>query len=374
MSPRLLFSLSLALFTFASLAARAADKEKVILDQDAFGPAGSNMQGLLMFIQSPQVEVLGITVVSGDGWRDENVAHTLRMLEIIGRTDIPVVPGAVNPLVNSMEATKRWEKLYGKLVYKGCWTESWPHDGANVKRLAYHPADVVPPLVEGDPKTKPSPEVAANFMIRQVHAFPGQVTIYGAGPMTDIALAVQLDPQFAALAKGLVIMGGSFEPISNGSSFSLEYRYTPRLEFNFRWDPEAAHIVMHAPWKKFVQVPVDPTTTTAMSQEMADQIAAAKTPVAAYLKKWAEPGYPLWDEMASAVFLDPSLITKSEDMFEDVDTSFTAGYGNTLSWDAAHAPGLGEDKVTVVEKVDEARLEKMFVTLMQAPTPPAPGK
>src|SRR5258708_6524612 len=100
-----------------------AASEKIILDQDALGPATSNLESLLMFIQDPRIDVLGITVISGDGWRDENMAHTLRMLEIIGRTDIPVVPGAVNPLVNSPEATKRWEKLYGKLVYKGCWTE-----------------------------------------------------------------------------------------------------------------------------------------------------------------------------------------------------------------------------------------------------------
>jgi purine nucleosidase len=368
------FSLLLPLFFLAlavSLRADhgAASKEKVILDQDAFGPAGSNLQALLMFIQSPRTEVLGITVISGDGWRDENVAHTLRMLEIIGRTDIPVVPGAVNPLINSMEATKRWEKLYGKLVYKGCWTEEWPKDGANVKRDSYHGPNVVPPLIEGDPTTKPASEIAANFMIRKVHEFPGQVTIYAAGPMTDVALAVSLDPEFSSLAKGIVIMGGSFEPIPNGSPFSLEYMYTPRLEFNFRWDPEAAHIVLHAPWKKFVQVPVDPTTTTAMTQEMIDQIATAPTPLAGYLKKYGEPGYPLWDELAAAVWLDPSLITQSEKVFEDVDTSFTAGYGNTLSWDAAHAPGLGEQKVTVVQKVDVARLEKIVVSLMQAPTP-----
>jgi hypothetical protein len=72
----------------------AQSRRKVIINEDCSGPGGSNMQTLLMLIQSPQVEVLGITVVSGDQWRDEEVAHTLRLLEIIGRTDIPVVPGA----------------------------------------------------------------------------------------------------------------------------------------------------------------------------------------------------------------------------------------------------------------------------------------
>jgi inosine-uridine nucleoside N-ribohydrolase len=66
--------------------------------KDCSGPGGSNMQTLLTLIQSPQVDVLGITVVSGNRWRDEEVAHTLRLLELIGRTDMPVVPGAVFPL------------------------------------------------------------------------------------------------------------------------------------------------------------------------------------------------------------------------------------------------------------------------------------
>src|SRR5258708_37291290 len=134
-------------------------------------------------------------------------------------------------------------------------------------------------------------------MVRKVQEFPGQVRSFGAGPMTDIALACQLDSQFPSLVKELIIMGGSFEPIPTSSPFSLEFRYSPRLEFNFRFDPEAAHIIMHAPWKKFMQVPTDPTTTSALTQDMIDQIGTSKTPAAQYIKKYGEPGYPLWDEM-----------------------------------------------------------------------------
>ena len=348
-------------------------KEKVILDQDAFGPATSNLQGLLMFIQSPKVDVLGITVMSGDGWRDENVAHTLRLLEVVGRTDIPVVPGATFPLVNSMEATKRWESIYGKLVYKGCWTEHWPDSGVNVKRQAFHEASVVPPLIEGNPATKPGPEIAANFLIKKVHEFPHQVTVYAAGPLTNLALAIRLDPEFSSFVKELVIMGGSFEPIPNGTPFALEYVNTPRLEFNFRWDPEAAHIVFLSPWKKVVQVPVDPTTMASLTPKMIEAITSVHTPLTEYLKKYAEAGYPLWDEMAAAVWLDPSIITKSKEVFEDVDISFTAGYGNTLSWDKEHVPDESVQKVQVVQEVNVPKLEKLFVGLMQAETPMTAG-
>ena len=62
----------------ASYFAQAQQRRKVIINEDCSGPGGSNLQTLLVMIQSAQVEVLGITVVSGDQWRDEEVAHTLR--------------------------------------------------------------------------------------------------------------------------------------------------------------------------------------------------------------------------------------------------------------------------------------------------------
>src|ERR1700716_1093440 len=92
------------------LASWGQDKRKIIIDQDAAGPAGTDLQSTLLLIQSPQTEVLGVTVVTGDQWLKAEVAHTLRMLEIIGRTDIPVVPGAELPLVRRKEETELGEQ------------------------------------------------------------------------------------------------------------------------------------------------------------------------------------------------------------------------------------------------------------------------
>src|SRR6476660_3279740 len=100
-----------------------AQKIKVIVDQDARGPATTDMQSILIFLQSEKFDVLGITTVSGDQWVKEETQHVLRMLEVAGRTDVPVIQGAEFPLLNSKEETERWEALYGKLEYKGCWTE-----------------------------------------------------------------------------------------------------------------------------------------------------------------------------------------------------------------------------------------------------------
>src|SRR5262249_32979228 len=79
--------------------AATAQKIKVIVDQDARGPGTSDQQALLVFVQSERFDVLGITTVSGDQWVKEETQHTLRMLEIAGRTDIPVVQGAEFPLL-----------------------------------------------------------------------------------------------------------------------------------------------------------------------------------------------------------------------------------------------------------------------------------
>src|SRR6201987_5766715 len=106
---KLRFVALIALVLFAGSLASAQQRRKVIIDQDCSGPGGSNMQTLLTLIQSPQVDVLGITVVSGNQWRDEEIAHTLRLLELIGRTDIPVVPGAVFPLVRSRKEAILWQ-------------------------------------------------------------------------------------------------------------------------------------------------------------------------------------------------------------------------------------------------------------------------
>ncbi|HEY0789873.1 MAG TPA: nucleoside hydrolase, partial [Chthoniobacterales bacterium] len=216
-------------FIWTAAAAPPAGKRKVIIDEDSFGPGTTNLQAILLFLQTPDVDVLGITVESGDGWRDENVAHALRLLELVQRTDVPVVPGCVYPLLNSEKETVEWEKRYGQLFYKGAWQEKFPDEGAS-RRTPYHGPTEVPPLPEGNPTTGPLREAAADFLVRKVREFPHEVTIWTGGPLTNVAVACRLDPEFARLAKGLVMMGGSFNPPDNGTPFALEYKHSPQLE------------------------------------------------------------------------------------------------------------------------------------------------
>jgi inosine-uridine nucleoside N-ribohydrolase len=349
------------LLALGALPAQSAGSRKVILDDDGFGIAQ------WMVLQAPDTDVLGVTIVSGNAWRDENVAHALRSLEIVGRTEVPVVPGATFPLINTEKATELWEAQYGKLVWKGAWMKRWVEDTSQ-SLPAYHAPDVVPDLPEGNPSTKPSAEIAANFLIRKVREFPGQVSIVATGPLTNLALAQRLDPQFAGLAKELVYMGGSLNPhrqltSTSAQQFAREFVNSPRREFNFRFDPEAARITLRAPWKRIVMVPVDPATATELTPALLSRMSAADTPLAGALKK-RETGFPLWDELAAAVWLNPALIAKSVSLFVDADTEPGAGYGDTLSWAPGYEPGLGEQRETVVQEVNVRALEQLMAELM----------
>ena len=333
------------------------DKPKIIIDQDGAGPDGTDQQAILLLIQSPQTDVLGITMVTGDQWLTEEVAHTLRTLELIGRTDIPVVPGAEYPLVRTKEGTEQWEQRYGSVAWLGAWTP----------RL-YHAPDQLGEMPEGRPTTKPSEEDAAHFLVRMVHKYPHEVTIYEGGPMTNLALAISIDPEFAGLAKELVFMGASLNPQTDDP----EFINAPRHEFNLWFDPEAAHIVLRAPWKRIVCTTVDISLKTRMTNDLINRVKAGNTPVARYIGKYArlhgQYSY-LWDELTSAAWLDPSLITKKETRYMDVNLDRGAGYGETLTWSESDKPKRDIRPVEIQVDLDTEKFYKMFVDLLTAPTP-----
>jgi inosine-uridine nucleoside N-ribohydrolase len=312
---------------------------------------------VLLLIQSPHAEILGITVVTGDQWLKAEVAHTLRMLELIGRTDIPVIAGAELPLVRRKEETELAEQQYGSFAWLGAWTPKF-----------YHPAGDLGEMPEGKPTTKPADEDAAHFLIRMVRKFPHEVTIYEGGPMTNLALAIAIDPEFAGLAKELVFMGASLSP----QTTDPEFVNTPRREFNLWFDPEAAHIVLRAPWKKIICTPVDISVKTRMTQDLITRIKTSDTPVARYISQYArlrgEYNY-LWDELASAAWLDPSIITKKENRFMDVDLDRGYGYGDTLTWTDRDKPKLELQSVEIQDDLDTDKFYKTFVDLLSAPTP-----
>jgi len=370
----LLAAVAVAATAAAASAPAMAQKRLVLIDQDGSGPGGSNQMAMMVLLQSPRVDVLGISMVTGNAWRDDEARHTLRMLELIGRSDVPVALGAVFPLVRTEEETRLATPLVGQVAWLGAW-------GQKLALLTDHPAGAgvtppapvipgpweTPPLEEGEPHTNPIAEDAAHFLIRQVHAHPHRVTVYAAGPLTNIALAVSLDPHFAELTQGIVIMGGSLDPQTDDPEFAT----SPRHEFNFWFDPEAARITLRAHWPRIDLTTVDVSIKAMFTQPMLDEISKSASPAAQYIAKYSAERYYLWDELAACAWLDPSIITKERLLYMDVDVSHGPAYGETLTWGDALKPAIDLQLVHAQVDLDLPKFTKMFVDLMSAPTVPA---
>lgn len=333
----------------APLAAQAA-RQKIFFDNDFLGPGQSNIQALIPLLRDERVELVGIGVVTGDAWLKEEVQHTLRFLEIAGCRDVPVLAGAEMPLLRTQGEMKTWEARYGTIPWKGAWNA--PRPGRS-----YHPDDpaLVPPLPEGAPMLKPGREEAANFLIRQIRAHPHEITIVTAGPLTDIALAVRLAPDLPALAKGIVIEGGGLDNALARVTGNSDYA----TDFNFLFDPEAAHIVLAAPWER-VTVLGNVTGSVKMTAELVTRIGKAATPVARYVDAYARRGQPLWDEITAAVAIDQTLVTDEVVLRMDVDLSGGPAYGQAQVWSAALAPA-GTRDVHLVRSIDVDRFVARFV-------------
>ena len=352
-----------ALFLLAFTIQLQSQKIKVIVDQDARGPATTDMQSILIFLQSDKFDVLGITTVSGDQWVKEETQRTLRLLEIAGRTDIPVAQGAEFPLLNSKEESELWEALYGKLSYKGCWSDfsKRPEGSAAAFRAGYHDPDVIPPLVEGNPHIKALDETAAHFIIRMVHKYPGEVVVWAGGPLTNIALALRIDPEVATLAKELVLMGSGMYANNGGISGT-----DGRREFNWWFDPEAVRITMRAPWKKITITPIDISVKTSLNPATQAAIAKVDTPIARYLTEYSMPGQ-MWDELSAAALVDPSIITGTKQFYVDIDVDHGPSYGETLFWEPGTALPSYERVATVQFDVDAQKLYDLYIQLMTQP-------
>lgn len=337
----------------------AAAPQLVIEDNDFLGPGGSDLQSTLPLIADPDVKLLGFTLVAGDAWENEKSAHLRRFLEVARRTDIPVMDGATLPLVNSVARMRLWEQAYGPIPWKGAWGGL----GSIDKVPATQPA--VPKLDEGAPTLAASHERAADFLIRMVHAHPHQVTIVAAGPLTNLALAIRLDPEFAATARQLVFMGAlidtNMQTVTGNADFASD--------FNMIFDPEAAHIVLTADWPKIVSVG-NVSNDVMMTRKLMARITAMPSAFTRYLAHNFAP-LPMWDEMTAAIAVDPTLVTRSVTAYLDIDTSPGVNYGRAHVWPQSLAPhglaprGMGLRPVVIVQAIDSKRFLDRFVEQAQ---------
>ena len=213
-----------------------------------------------------------------------------RLLEITGRADVPLLPGAVFPLVHTRaeksalgenptarrcSPARGWRNLRVRLPL--------PRTGRGAAAGGGAPA-----------RLKPSRrKSAANFMVRKAREFPGEVTIIAARAVDGRRARHPAGTGVSEIGEGVRLHGRqSFSPPLD-NYFSAEYVNNPRHEFNLWWDPEAARIVLHAPWKKITNTPTDISLKTKYTAAIADRVAAVKTPFTEYLRKpYAELDFP----------------------------------------------------------------------------------
>jgi purine nucleosidase len=368
---------------------QSGGKRKVIYDQDNSGPFGTDILGTLMMLQADNIDLLGITLVTGDAWMKQEMAYTLRLLEMMGRTEIPVYPGAEFPMLNTKEEWQLRQQLYG-----GHRLDPWM--GA-FNRTNGGPDEIkpLPPPYDRLASLKPQQEHAARFIINTVRANPGQVTIYAGGPLTNLALAIALAPDIVSLVPEVVIMGTGFHVFTNA--------------FNIFFDPESARKVLRAAWPKCSIVTVDlaeeihENDEVAPGQRMAEEIAArAQSPISELFQIHAlEPlrrnpnlhFFRMADEMIAAQIIEPSVFTKSEPMYVDICTTPGPRYGDSMFWpknwqavpDAGKSLSAADRRVfvdprqfylgpppsaglvNVLQEIDHDRFKKLFVDLMTKP-------
>jgi purine nucleosidase len=340
----------------ATLATPAlAAPRPVVIDND-WSIAGGAM-AVMPLIADRDVAILGLTGVIGDSYVPDSTAHTLRFLEIIHRPDIPLIEGANTPLVRTKPELDAWEKLYGKMPYKGAWND--PKRG----EPAIGPNDVSP-MKEGPTRLHAAPGTAAEYLVAQARLHPGTLEILAAGPLTNLALAVRLDPGFAGRVKSLVIMGGLVDAALPRVTIDAD-NYT---DFNFLFDPEAADIVMTAGFPA-VTIVGNASNATMLTRPMVDRIAAIPSPLTAYYKRNAWIGLPLWDELAAAILADPTLVTKATSAWMRVDTGRGMFYGTAQVWPESTRPHQGEGKVTIVDTIDVPRFYAAFEKALTARLP-----
>lgn len=304
----------------AQAANASSGATKVIFDEDISGVIGVNADPLTMLLQAGNIEVMGVTVVTGDGWLKQETADALRLLEMEGRSDIPVYMGAELPLVQSRYTLLRLTQLYG-----GSRTD--PFLGA-YGEFGPGPDDVQAPP-GGFAKTPAQPGTAAKFIIRTIRAYPHQISLYCGGALTNVALAITLAPDIVPLTKEIVFMGTSPE-------------FQPKT-VNVLYDPHAARIVLHAPWPKLTIFSVDVAEKVHRTPEIAEAIASGKNaPIAAlYQERVVKPykeGKPQqWfrmpDELMAAYLIDPSIVTEVRRYYINVDLTEGMDYGASSYWD-----------------------------------------
>jgi inosine-uridine nucleoside N-ribohydrolase len=285
----------------SALASAPGKPRRIIIDTD---PGIDDAMAIFLALRSPELTVEAITAVCGNVPLDLTLANALRLVEIAGRTDVPVAAGASHPLVR-------------RLVTAG----------------HVHGVNGLAGVEFPEPKIEPVHETAPEIIRRIVRENPGEITIVAVGPLTNVAMALRADPELAGMIPAIAIMGGS---LSGGN-------VTPAAEFNLYVDPEAARMVFDANIP-LTMVGLDVTRKCRVSEQHIKQLEAANNPVSQAAGKILRATYErmrhggevtdidLHDALAVASLIDHDVITR-KDYYVEVETAGEWTAGQTLGYD-----------------------------------------
>jgi purine nucleosidase len=348
--------------------ARAA-APKVIIDSD-FGTLNDDGQLLAIAAQLQargSIEVLGLTLVSGNKWLRQEIADALKAVERLGiENQVGVYAGANYALSHDLATIREEQRLYPGDGYLGAWNRPEPQSEA----------DLVAPPDGHASRTRLRGQGAADFIADSVRRHPGQVTILAIGPLTNIALAVRRHPEIVPLIGQIIYMGGAFGVAGNT---------TKTAEFNWWFDPEAAREVLRLPLRHVI-VPLDVTDTVKIDKRVYDRVVygEARDGIVARLFKQlngygydgkngfeTNPAYStdIWDTLTLAYLIDPTYATRTVRRWVDVDTTVGANNGRSIGY---ATPQAGLQPATVVERFDNRRFIDFYVDGLTRPVPVVP--
>ncbi len=310
----------------------------VLIDCD---PGQDDALALLLALASPELDVVGVSAVAGNQTLDKTTANALRVLELAGRTDIPVAAGADGPLA-------------GELVVAADAHGETGLDGVDL-----------PP-----PGTEPVPEHAKDFLRAKIEAAESPVTLVALGPLTNVALLLEAHPEAAARIDRIVLMGGAIH----------EGNQTPSAEFNIWIDPEAAALVFESTLD-VTMVGLDVTNRAVLSNADASSLRgagpvaeAAADMVDFYLRFYNEAydhgGAPIHDAVALAYVFRPDFLTV-ERRHVQVDTSDGVCRGRTAV-DLRRRTSLPEPNASVAVDIDVDAFRNLLLERLRAFSPTSP--
>lgn len=346
-----------------------ATAQKIIIDSDYNTMSDDGQLGVMaaQLQASGKVQVMGISVVSGNQWLKQGGADALMSVERLGvGSRIGIYSGA-NYALNHTYADIQAEMAAGAGGdgYLGAWSGPEPKTDADLK-----------PSPDGfATHTTLQRKSAVDFIVDTVKANPNEITILAIGPLTNIALAVKQNPEIVPLIKKIIYMGGAVDVPGNT---------TKTAEFNWWFDPDAAQFVVRLPIPQVV-VPLDVTDTVFLTKTIYDRIAHPATPTAVteVFRKLNGYGFDgkngfennpdytqnIWDTLTLAYLIDPAYATQTVERYVDVVAKpGAADNGRSIGYTSQPA-GPTLQKMTVVKKFDNARFFELYVDLLTRPVP-----